>query len=188
LIRSVGPHFGVGMFADYYTATIDNLDHRVQLTPGVEYSLFPYDESTRRQITFTYRAGFEFADYIEETIYEQVQEKLLNTSLNASVRFRQPWGSISSGLTGFTYLHDLDYHRIAFNGNVSVRIGRGVSVNFGGNYQRINDQLGLPRGQASLEDILLQRRSLATAYRGSANVGLSYTFGSIYANVVNPRF
>ncbi len=108
--------------------------------------------------------------------------------MEASVQFRQPWGSVSSRLRGSQYLHDTSLYRMTFNGNVSLRLGRGISLNLGGSYQRINDQLSLPRGDASLEDILLERRRLATAYRGSANMGLSYTFGSIFTNVVNPRF
>lgn len=187
-IRSLGDHMGVGLFATYGTATVDNLNHGVSIQPGIEYSLYPYEESSRRQITVNYRIGYEYADYIEETIYEKTTESLLQHALNASVQFRQPWGSVSSSLTGSTYLHDIDYHRIAVDGNVSVRLGRGVSLNFGGNYQRINDQLALPRGDASLEDILLQRRRLATSFRSSGNVGLSWAFGSIFSNVVNPRF
>jgi hypothetical protein len=187
VIRSLGGQMGAGVFAEYITHTLDNLRHGVTLTPAVEYSVFPYSEATRRSITFTYRLGYELADYFEETIYEKTEEALLSHALNASVQVRQPWGSISSGLTGSSYLHDSDFHRLTFNGNVSFRLGGGVSLNVGGNYQRINDQLGLPRGSASLEDILLQRRRLATAYRGSGSIGLSYTFGSIFSNVVNPR-
>jgi len=188
IIRSLGGHMGAGIFAEYQTADVDNMRHGVTLTPAVEYSLYPYAEANRRSITMTYRIGYEMVDYIEETIYEKMEESLANHSLNASVQFRQTWGSISSGLTGFSYLHNSDFHRIAVNGNVSFRLGGGVSLNVGGNYQRINDQLNLPRRGASLEDILLQRQRLATAYRSSANIGLSYTFGSMFSNVVNPRF
>jgi hypothetical protein len=188
VIRSVGPHMGIGLFGDYTTSSIDNLRHHITVTPAIEYNLYPYAEASRRQLTFTYRAGYEFADYVEETIYQKTEENLLNHSLNASAQFLQPWGSISSGLTGFTYLHDFSHHRISFNGNLAFRLGRGVSLNVGGTYQRINDQLSLPRGDASLEDILLDRRRLATSYRGTGHVSLSYTFGSIYTNVVNPRF
>jgi hypothetical protein len=187
LIRSLGGHMGAGLFADYITADVDNLRHGLTLTPAIEYSLYPYSEATRRSITFTYRLGYEMVDYIQETIFEKSEEALANHSLNASVQFRQPWGSISSGVTGFSYLHDSQFHRLMVNSNVSFRLGGGVSLNIGGGYQRINDQLNLPRGEASLEDILLQRRRLATAYRGSGSIGLSYTFGSIFSNVVNPR-
>lgn len=187
VIRSAGPHWGIGVFGDYRTTTVDNLKHEVVITPAVEYSLFPYAEATRRSVTLTYRVGLEMVDYIEETIFEKTSETLGRHELEAAVRYRQPWGSVFSALTGAAYFHDLDLHRVTFNGNVSLRVGRGVSVNFGGNYQRVNDQLALPRGDASLEDILLQRRRLATSYRASGNLGLSYTFGSIFANVVNPR-
>jgi hypothetical protein len=188
LIRSVGPRMGVGVFGDYITTTSDNLRHRVNVSIGGEYNLYPYTEASRRQITFTYRIGSELADYFEETIYEQTAEALLNHSLNAAVEFLQPWGSISSGLNGSSYLHDSQFHRLTFNGNVAFRLGRGVSLNVGSTFQRINDQLALPRGDASLEDILLERRQLATAYRASGQIALSYTFGSIYTNIVNPRF
>jgi hypothetical protein len=187
LIRSLGGHMGAGVFAEYITADVDNMRHGVTVTPAIEYSLYPYSEATRRSITFTYRIGYEMVDYIEETIYEKMEESLANHSLNASVQFRQPWGSISSGITGFSYLHDSQFHRLAVNSNVSFRLGGGVSLNIGGNYQRINDQLNLPRRGASLEDILLQRQRLATSYRGSGSIGLSYTFGSMFSNVVNPR-
>ena len=187
VIRSIGARMGAGIFGDYTTDSVDNLSHQFILTPAVEYSLFPYAEASRRQITFTYRVGYEYADYLEETIFEQLTETLLRQSLNASVQIRQPWGSVSSGLTASHYLHDTDLYRLRFNGSAQFRVGSGLSVNVGGNYQRINDQLGLPRGDASLEDILLQRRQLATTFRSSLNIGLSYTFGSIFSNVVNPR-
>jgi hypothetical protein len=187
VIRSIGPHMGAGFFADYTTHTLDNIQHGATLTPALEYSVFPYSEATRRSITFTYRVGYELVDYIEETIFEKTEEALLSHSLRAAVQARQPWGSVSGGMSGLAYLHDSQYHRLTFNSNVSFRLGGGVSLNVGGHYQRINDQLSLPRGSASIEDILLQRRRLATSYRAAGNVGLSYTFGSIFSNVVNPR-
>jgi hypothetical protein len=188
VIRSVGDHWGVGLFGNYITNTQDNLRHRYGFTPAVEYSVYPYQEATRRQITLAYQVGLEAAEYYEETIFEQFEENRYVHALNGAVEIQQPWGSISSGLRGTQYLHDADLYRITFNGNVAFRLGRGLSLNVGGNYQRINDQLSLPRGDASLEDILLERRRLATSYRASGSIALSYTFGSIYANVVNPRF
>lgn len=188
LIRSVGPHWGTGFFGNYLTHTQDNLRHRYTAGPGVEYSVYPYAESTRRQITFTYRTNLEVVEYFQETIYEKLEETLGNHSLDASARFRQPWGSVSASVRGSSYLHDRSLNRVTLDGSLSLRLGRGVSLNLSGNYQSINDQLGLPRGDASLEDVLLERRRLATSYRTSGSLGLSYTFGSIFTNVVNPRF
>jgi hypothetical protein len=52
----------------------------------------------------------------------------------------------------------------------------------------IHDQLSLPKEDIATEEILLQRKQLATQYQYWASIGFSYTFGSIYNNIVNPRF
>lgn len=52
----------------------------------------------------------------------------------------------------------------------------------------IHDQLSLPKGTATLEQVLLRRTMLETNYSYYFSIGLSYAFGSIYSNVVNPRF
>jgi hypothetical protein len=55
-------------------------------------------------------------------------------------------------------------------------------------YARIHDQINLAKGNVSQEDVLLQRRQLATSYEYYGSIGIRYSFGSIYTNVVNPRF
>ena len=52
---------------------------------------------------------------------------------------------------------------------------------------RIHDQLSLARGGATRDDVLLQQRLLATSFQYFASAGISYTFGSLTNNVVNPR-
>jgi hypothetical protein len=55
-------------------------------------------------------------------------------------------------------------------------------------YDRIKDQISLGKSSASTEEILLRLRQLATDYSYSFSVGISYSFGSIFNTVVNPRF
>ena len=55
-------------------------------------------------------------------------------------------------------------------------------------YQVVHDQMYLPKGNASLEDVLLRRRKMATDYEIRIEFGIQFTFGSIYNNVVNERF
>jgi hypothetical protein len=52
----------------------------------------------------------------------------------------------------------------------------------------IHDQLFLPKAGASEQEVLLRRRQLATSYSYFTFFGISYTFGSKFANIVNPRF
>jgi len=63
----------------------------------------------------------------------------------------------------------------------------GLSLFSSFNVEFIQDQLFLPAGSASLDEVLLRRRALATSYQLDASFGLAYTFGSIYNNVVNTR-
>jgi hypothetical protein len=71
---------------------------------------------------------------------------------------------------------------------MSVRLAKQLSVYFEIESEIIHDQLYLPKGDASLEDVLLRRRKLATTYEISGNIGIRFTFGSIYNSVVNERF
>ena len=51
----------------------------------------------------------------------------------------------------------------------------------------IRDQLFLPAAGVSDEEILLQRRRVASNFDWDFGVGFSFQFGSIYNNVVNNR-
>ena len=53
--------------------------------------------------------------------------------------------------------------------------------------QYLHDQIFLARGGLGVEDILTRQRQLATSFSYFTFVGLSYTFGSIYNTIVNPR-
>jgi hypothetical protein len=71
---------------------------------------------------------------------------------------------------------------------LSINVLKGLSVHLNGNYSRIRDQLSLPAEGASKEEVLMELQQLATGYAFSLRMGLSYRFGSVYSNVVNPRF
>lgn len=187
-IMSLNGHWSTGLFGTYLTRNDRNIRHRFQFNPGVEYSLFPYEEATRKAITFTYRLGYTQVDYYEETIFEQTEEALLNHRLSASVSVRQPWGDVHAGLSGSHYFHDFTHRRAEFYGQVSFRVAEGLSLNFQADFEMIQDQLSLPIGETSLEDVLLQQRELATNFELSGSIAISYTFGSDFANVVNTRF
>ncbi len=56
-----------------------------------------------------------------------------------------------------------------------------------GSAARVKDQIYEPKEDIPDEDILLRRRELGTDYEVSLEIGFSYTFGSVFNNVVNPR-
>ena len=188
IIKSITRHWSAGIFADYQTNNGRNIRHQVILSPGIEFSIFPYEEATRKSITFTYLVGSGFYDYYEETIYGKKEEMLFNHSLRGLVNIQQPWGNIETGLTASQYFHDSARRRIEFYGRTSVRLFEGFSINFQAEYKVVRDQLSLPKGNVSVEDVLLKQRELATDFSFTGSVAVSYTFGSRFANVVNTRF
>ena len=188
MVRSISPHWSVGAFGDVFTSTFDNVDLRFRFMPAIEYSVFPYREATRRQLTIAYRAGGSHITYRDTTIYNETQQLLPEHTLSAGYAVTQPWGEIDVGVDASQYLHDLGRYSLRSGGRVELRVTQGLSIQVGGELAVIHNQLNLPRGDADLEDVLLRRRQLETAYRGGLNFGLRYRFGSIYNNVVNTRF
>ena len=187
LAKSLGPHWSVGGYWRVYADSYDNTDLGARFTPALEYSLWDYAEARRRSLTLTYTVGPRAVDYVQETVFGEMSETRVDQALDIDLRLNQPWGSVRASLEGSHYFHDIERYRVELFSRLSVRLFRGLSLTFRGGVERINDQLSLPRGDATVEEILLQRRQLATDYAVEGRVGLSYTFGSIYNNVVNTR-
>ena len=137
--------------------------------------------------TIAYHIGPEWKKYYEETIYGKLREDLWEHSINLNLQLIQTWGEIRAGIDASNYLHDFSKNRITFDSDLSVRIVRGFSVNFNLRVENIHDQIYLPKGDASLEDILLNKVQLPSTFDVSAGVGVSVQFGSIYNNIVNNR-
>ncbi len=188
VVRSVSPHWSVGAFGDVFTSTFANVDLRFRLMPAVEWSLYPYVEATRRQLTVAYRVGASHVAYRDTTIYDKTEQLLPEHLLNAGYIVIQPWGEIDIGINAAQYLHDLSRYSVQFNGAVDVRVAQGLSIEIGGSLALVHNQLNLPKGDADLEEVLLRRRQLETNYEAGLSFGLRYRFGSIFNNVVNTRF
>lgn len=187
VVKSEGPHFSLGATASLHSSTVDNQRSAVRVAPAAEWSLFPYREFQQRQLTVTYTLGATAFDYYELTLYEKTRETLLDHSLRVSYDLTQPWGNFTLSLAGSQYLQHLARYAVTASGDGNFRLFRGFSLFTAMDASRVNNQLYLPLDQASEQDVLLQLRQLATSYRLSGRVGLSYTFGSIFNNIVNPR-
>ena len=73
-----------------------NLKLSANAGPAVEYDVFPYSESTKRQLRILYRIGLTAARYHEETVYFKTSERLLQESLSWAYEIVRPWGNASS--------------------------------------------------------------------------------------------
>ena len=195
LIKAWTDHFSYGLWTYAYTSSYSNVDLSVGLYPGIEYNIFPYSESNRKQLRFQYQLNPNYVDYTEQTIYEKFNEKLLKHSFKTEIEYIQSWGSINVSLIASQYLiiddvilENLEKNKLTIYGNVSWKIFKGLSFNLWGNVSRVHDQLSLAAGDVTTEELLLKQKELQTQYTYFTSIGLTYSFGSIYNNIVNPRF
>lgn len=188
IVKSITEHWSYGGSANIGASSYNNQKMLLSIMPAIEYDIFPYSESTRRQLRLLYRAGYNYVTYIDSTIYNKTRETLWQHSLTATYEVVQKWGSINVSLGYSNYLHDWSKNNISLDGFIELRVAKGLNVSFGGGASIIHDQLGLVKGGASTQEVLLRRKELATQYRYFTFFGFTYTFGSIYNNVVNPRF
>lgn len=188
LVRSLGDHWGLGLQQTTESSTFFNYDLALRVGPAVEYNIFPYNQSTRRQLRILASVGFNSFDYIQETLFGKTEETLYDGRLNISLDVKETWGSALAGVEVSQYLGQPGKNRLSFFGSIDVSLFKGFGLNVSGDLSRVRDQLNLPAAGATPEEILLQLRELETDFRFSLSAGFTYTFGSIYTNVVNPRF
>ena len=187
--KSIARLWSLGLTARVGTSTFENQDLGVRIAPAIEYSVFPYSEFSRRQLTIRYSVGANQWDYIERTLYGYMSERRWDQALDMELDFRQPWGSARTELGASHFLHDAGKYRLSASAGLDIRIWRGLSLDISGGYSRVHDQLYVERDDdLTDEEVLLRLRALQTSYEFDTNIGLRYTFGSIYNNVVNPRF
>jgi hypothetical protein len=188
IVRSLSDHWSVGGTAEARVSTYRNHDLAVEIGPALEYNIFPYSESTRRELTYVAAVLYNYFDYEEVTIFDKTTETRPSGVMEIEYSVRQPFGTINIGFGAFAYLDDLDQHSFDLGGRLNIRLVRGLELNVNGGVERIKDQIHLARGGATDEEVLLRRKELGTDWRYHLGLSLSYTFGSIYNNVVNPRF
>jgi hypothetical protein len=188
VVKSLTQHWSLGFLGSANSQTFRNFIVKTRLASGLEYNIFPYSESTRRMLTFQYTVGHDYHRYREITIYGKLREQLLDHRGEVGLSMRQPWGSANANMSFTQYLTDPSKYSLGTFGFADIRLFKGFSVNFFGEYSRTRDQIYLPRGVASTEEVLLRQRQLLTGYQYFFNFGISYSFGSIFNNIVNPRF
>lgn len=188
IVRSLNDHWSYGGSASIEYSSFSNVAMGIRVMPGIEYDLFPYSESTRRQLRLLYSIGYEHTNWIDSTLFNKTSDSHPMHSFNAAYEVLQKWGSIEVSFDYKNYFHDWSLNNLSMDASANIRVFRGMSVNFGGGASLIHDQLGLVKGELTDEQILTRQKEQSTTYSYYSRVGLTFTFGSIYNNVVNPRF
>jgi hypothetical protein len=186
--KSLSDHWTAAIEGRMESSSFGNTKLSVNSGPAIEYNLFPWSEYATRQLRFKYKVGAEYVEYDEITIFFETEETLWRQEFEIDLDQRQPWGTMRAGFEFGQFLHDTSKYKIDVNGNVNIRITRGLSVNANANASRIRDQLSLPLGGATQEEVLLRVRELQSGFEVRFSFGITYSFGSLFNNIVNPRF
>ena len=188
VVKSINEHWSVGGEFNAGSSTYGNYDFYSNIYPAIEYNVFPYSQSSVKQLTFRITSGYKYADYTDTTIYDKTIEHLGIGKLATAYKINKKWGSINTTVSGTSFMHDFSKYNIDIRTTLEIRIIKGLSLQLSGGGSLIRNQLNLKKEGASYEEILLRQQQVATDYSYWMSAGLSYTFGSIYNNVVNPRF
>jgi hypothetical protein len=188
-VKSLGDHWSAGLKWALGSSTRENYRFSTEFLPSIEYDIFPYSEATHRQLRILYGAGIRFNNYIDTSIYNKTKENLYKQSLGIAFQVQKKWGSVNLSLEGSNYFNDFSKNRIELFTDINIRIFKGLSLQIGGGIAHITDQLNIKKEDNITEaERLLKLTELATKYRVEGGIQITYTFGSIYNNIVNPRF
>ena len=187
-VKALGEHWSAGVRAQINSSTYSNYKQVVRVMPAVEYDVFPYSQSTRRQLMLEGNLGYGDFAYRDTTIFDKVNETIPFARLQLNMSQNEPWGSVYVGVSGIRYLNDRKEYRISSFTEFNIRLFKGFNMNFFGGYDDIHDQFALAKKNYTAQEILLRQFQRGTTYSFFGGGGFSYTFGSIFNNVVNPRF
>jgi hypothetical protein len=187
-VFSITNHWSVGFFGGLQESTYRNYDLSTRMKSGIEYNFFDYNQSFKKQFVLSYRIGGIQNNYIEMTIFDKDEEMLWEHSLNLGGAVQQNWGNVSGEVSYESYLHDISLRAFSFDLGTSFRLFKGFSLSLYGNYDITDNQVNLASGDLSLEELLLAQKQAQSGYQYSLWTGLNYSFGSMYNDIVNPRF
>ena len=145
VVKWLGEHWSVGV--GRRDRLVDLREHQFSVggAPAVEFNVFPVLALHAAPASCAVReSASEHVRYYEETLYGKLEETLPLHELDVTYEQREQWGSLQARPEGSQYLHDLSKSRLEADGEVSVRLARGLSVSAEVNGSRIRDQLSLP--------------------------------------------
>ena len=188
VVKALGEHWSLGGTGRVESSTFENTKLSAAAAAAVEFNVFPYSAYTRRQLRALYAIGAERREYYDLTVFGKTRETLPAHELSLTYEQLERWGSLGARTEWSQFLHDLDKSRLEIDAEISLRVTRGLSVGAELNASRIRDQLSLTVRGASPEEVLLRIRELRSGYEYHVAMNITYSFGSIFSSVVNPRF
>ncbi|MBL0234840.1 MAG: hypothetical protein IPQ08_14455 [Chitinophagaceae bacterium] len=187
-ILALGKHWSWGYQAILHRNTFSNFKNQLFLESGIEYNVFPYKQFNTKLFTISYILNLRNNRYYDTTLYDRIKETRMGQEVNAKFTYKQKWGSVQVSAKYRSYLHNLDFFNLGANASCELQVSGGFSVFIYTSAELVRDQIYLPKGGATQQEVLTRRRQLESGYNFQTNLGINYRFGSRLNNFVNPRF
>jgi hypothetical protein len=188
LVKSFSTHWSYGYQTNYFNSTFNNIQRRIYFNPAIEHNFFDYKEVNNRFFVIRYGLDITNNNYYDTTIYNKLQETLYGHRFSAALTLNKRWGTFNSGIFYRNYFHNWRLSSMGISTYADVRITGGLSFFVQLNGSVVHNQMSLVKGSATEQEVLTKRRQLASNYNYNTSFGLSFRFGSIINNFVNPRF
>jgi hypothetical protein len=186
--RKLSNHLALGARLLFTSSDYSNIRRQFALGPRFEYDIVPYSEYVRHKVYIQVIPVAVYNSYFDTTLYNKTSEYLTKNEVLVGAKLTRSWGTLALSACGGHYLPGFARNRLSLHSSLSVRVVAGLSVTLYGGYDLIHDQVALRKEGATEEERLLRLREMATSYSYWASVGVTYTFGSAFANIVNPIF
>lgn len=139
IVKALGDHWSFGVLGELSSSSFENRSLMVGAAPAIEYNVFPYSQYTRRQLRIQYYMGPVYARYYEITLFGKLRETRGLHALNITFDQREPWGTLQARFSLEQFVPETKHYRLEFNGDVNIRIIRGLSLNIEAGASRIRD-------------------------------------------------
>jgi hypothetical protein len=186
--KSINQHWSAGAILQYGYNSFLNISNTIKAAPVIEYNIFPFSINTNKQVRVAYQLGVNSFSYFDTTIYNKLNEVRPYHRITLNIEYNRPWGSIMAGVYHNAYLDNYNQNRTGFNALFALRLFEGFALTFEGQGFYMNDQISLLKNSLSDEAYYLGSQQLPANFNYEINFGIRFTFGSIYNNIVNPRF
>lgn len=186
-VKSLNDHWSAGLDFEYNSSIFNNLQFNLGNSALLEYNIFPYSESTRKQFRFYYKTGLRIDRYYDSTILNKTKMNWAFQEAGMYVELVKEWGTLSTWLNYTSFFNNFKFWASSIWTEASFNLFKGFSLNLSMSVSYIQNQVTLRMDEASDNDILLRQVQLPTTFQYWSSIGISYTFGSIYNNIVNAR-
>ncbi|HEY0464149.1 MAG TPA: hypothetical protein VGC79_08075 [Polyangiaceae bacterium] len=185
---SIGEHWALGGALTGRGSEFENLKGHAHAGPLLEYNVFPYTQNASEQLRWVYQVGVWANSYFEENVAGRMHEARPYHALSLIADLNQAWGSLQWVGQLNSFLDASERYRVSVGIVSNIRLFKGLSFTSQGRAALVRDQISLRQRSITDPEIVLRTAQQATNYTFEVQFGLSFSFGSVYNTIVNPRF